>query len=595
MLVPAKGRGGQEYMKKRRNTAVKRILKYASPYRKSMLSAMLFALLYVILNLTAPVLIGFAIDKAVDKGNVDLAAVFQLLMMTAVTVLSGAVFQWLMGLFVNTVSYCTVRDMRRDVFCKFHSLPLKYIDSHPHGDIISRIINDTDAVGDGLLQGITQLFSGIIMIVFTLVFMIVLNPFIALVVVIITPLSMFVAAFITRISQKQFKKQSETQGEISGYINEYIGQQKLVKAFCYEEEAQSRFEEINARLYDCGKRSQFYSSLANPSTRFVNGIVTTAVCVTGAVSAINGTLTVGQISAFITYANQYTKPFNEVTGVIPQLQSALAGAERVFALLDEPDQSPDPDYPVAVEKCRGRIDIDHVDFSYSPDKPLIKDFNLHVESGSKIAIVGPTGCGKTTLINLLMRFYEVNGGSIRIDGRDTSEMTRQELRSSFGMVLQDSWLYRATVRENIAYGKPDATLDEIKAAARSAYINHFIERLPKGYDTVITEDGGNLSQGQRQLMCIARVMLCDPPMLILDEATSSIDTRTEIRIQKAFNHMMKGRTSFIVAHRLSTIKEADVILVMKDGNVIEQGSHYELMKKKGFYNKLYNSQFAAAQ
>ena len=581
-------------MKQSRKNVIKRILKYASPYRKSMICAMIFALLYVVLNLTAPVLIGLAIDRAVEKGNVNFNEIWQLLLMTAVTVLSGAVFQWLMGLCINTVSCMTVRDIRREIFAKFNSVPLKYIDSHPHGDLISRIINDTDAVGDGLLQGITQLFSGIIMIVCTLAFMIAMNFFIAIVVVIITPLSMFVAAFITRLSQKQFKLQSETQGEISAYINEYVGQQKLVKAFGYEDEAQESFDEINQRLYVCGKKSQFYSSLANPSTRFVNGIVTTAVCVTGAVSVINGSLTVGQISAFITYANQYTKPFNEVTGVIPQLQTALAGAERVFTLLDENDQIPDPENALDCLPCKGRIDIDHVDFSYSPDKKLITNFDLHVAPGSKVAIVGPTGCGKTTLINLLMRFYDADKGDIHIDGTSIYNMKRDTLRSMYGMVLQESWLYNATVRENIAYGKPDASLDEIKAAAKSAFIDHFIERMPDGYDTMITEDGSNLSQGQKQLMCIARVMLCDPPMLILDEATSSIDTRTEIRIQKAFNNMMKGRTSFIVAHRLSTIKEADTILVMKDGNVIEQGSHSQLMSRNGFYTNLYNSQFASS-
>ena len=581
-------------MKQSRKNVIKRILKYASPYRKSMICAMIFALLYVVLNLTAPVLIGLAIDRAVEKGNVIFNEIWQLLLMTALTVLSGAVFQWLMGLCINTVSYMTVRDIRREIFAKFNSVPLKYIDSHPHGDLISRIINDTDAVGDGLLQGITQLFSGIIMIVCTLAFMIAMNFFIAIVVVIITPLSMFVAAFITRLSQKQFKLQSETQGEISAYINEYVGQQKLVKAFGYEDEAQESFDEINQRLYVCGKKSQFYSSLANPSTRFVNGIVTTAVCVTGAVSVINGSLTVGQISAFITYANQYTKPFNEVTGVIPQLQTALAGAERVFTLLDENDQIPDPENALDCLPCKGRIDIDHVDFSYSPDKKLITNFDLHVAPGSKVAIVGPTGCGKTTLINLLMRFYDADKGDIHIDGTSIYNMKRDTLRSMYGMVLQESWLYNATVRENIAYGKPDASLDEIKAAAKSAFIDHFIERMPDGYDTMITEDGSNLSQGQKQLMCIARVMLCDPPMLILDEATSSIDTRTEIRIQKAFNNMMKGRTSFIVAHRLSTIKEADTILVMKDGNVIEQGSHSQLMSRNGFYTNLYNSQFASS-
>lgn len=570
----------------------RRILKYAAPYRKSLVFAMIFAVLYVVLTLTAPVLIGKAIDCAVSEGNVDFGAIAQLLLMTAVTVTGCAVFQWLMALFINSVSYFTIRDIRSDVFAKFNSVPLKYIDGHPHGDLISRIINDTESIGDGMLQGITQLFSGAVMIICTLAFMIMLNFVIALVVVIITPLSMFVAAFITRLSQKQFREQSKTQGEISAYIEEYIGQQKLVKAFGYEDEAQEGFDEINERLLVCGKKSQFYSSLANPSTRFVNGLVTTAVCITGAVSVINGGLTVGQIAAFITYANQYTKPFNEVTGVIPQLQSALAGADRVFEVLDSADQLPDPADPCSTEGCKGRIDIDKISFSYSPDKPLITDFELHVKAGSRIAIVGPTGCGKTTFINLLMRFYDVTSGDIRVDGKSIYDMKRDDLRSLYGMVLQESWLYNASVRDNIAYGKPDATLDEVKTAAGKAFIDRFIERMPDGYDTIITEDGGNLSQGQRQLMCIARVMLCDPPMLILDEATSSIDTRTELKIQEAFNNMMKGRTSFIVAHRLSTIKEADVILVMKDGSIIEQGSHEVLMKKGGFYHDLYNSQFA---
>ena len=562
---------------------LKRILKYAKPYRSSLVFAMIFALLYVVLNLTAPVLVGYAIDNIADKNNVDFNEVAQLLLMVGVTVLACAVFQWLMGLCINTVSYGTVRDMRKDIFKKFNTVPLKYIDGHPHGDLISRMINDVDAVGDGLLQGITQLFSGLVMIICTLI---------ALVVVIITPLSMFVAGFITKLSQKQFREQSKTQGEISSYIEEYIGQQKVVKAFGYEERSQEDFEEINARLLECGKKAQFYSSLANPSTRFVNGIVTAAVCTVGSVSAIQGTLSVGQISMFITYANQYTKPFNEVTGVIPQLQSALAGAARVFALLDEDNQLPDSENSIDMKECKGKIDIDGVNFSYVPEKPLITDFNLHVKPGQNVAIVGPTGCGKTTLINLLMRFYDVNSGDIKIDGTSIYDIKRNSLRSLYGMVLQESWLYNASIRDNIAYGKPDATLDEVKQAAKFAFIDHFIERLPDKYDTIITEDGANLSQGQKQLMCIARVMLCDPPMLILDEATSSIDTRTEIKIQRAFNKMMETRTSFIVAHRLSTIKEADIILVMKDGNIIEQGSHSELMEKKGFYFTLYNSQFA---
>ncbi len=573
---------------------LKRILHYAGPYRSGLIWAMIFALLYVVLNLTAPILIGYAIDNAVGQDHVNFGELTQLLLMVGITVLSCSVFQWLMGLCINTVSYGTVRDMRKDIFRKFNTVPLKYIDGHPHGDLISRIINDVDAVGDGLLQGITQLFSGLVMILCTLGFMIFINVYIALVVVVITPLSMFVAAFITRLSQKQFREQSKTQGEISSYIEEYIGQQKVVKAFGYEERSQADFEKINARLLDCGKKAQFYSSLANPSTRFVNGIVTAAVCTVGSVSAINGTLSVGQIATFITYANQYTKPFNEVTGVIPQLQSALAGAARIFSLLDEENQLPDSENAIDMTHCKGKIDIDHVQFAYVPEKPLITNFNLHVNPGQKVAIVGPTGCGKTTLINLLMRFYDVNSGDIQIDDTSIYQVQRNSLRSLYGMVLQENWLYNASIRDNIAYGKPDATLDEVKQAAKDAFLDHFIERLPDKYDTIITEDGANLSQGQRQLMCIARVMLCDPPMLILDEATSSIDTRTEIKIQNAFNKMMNGRTSFIVAHRLSTIKEADMILVMKDGNIIEQGSHEELMKQQGFYSKLYHSQFAAS-
>ncbi len=592
MPVTAQSRGGAEPVKNK--ATLKRILQYAKPYRVHLILAMVFALLYVVLNLTAPILVGYAIDHIAEKGQVQFEEVAQLLLMVGVTILACAVFQWLMGLCINTVSYGTVRDMRRDIFRKFHAVPLRYIDGHPHGDLISRMVNDTDAVGDGLLQGITQLFSGLVMILCTLGFMLFINPYIALVVVVITPLSMFVAAFITRLSQKQFREQSRTQGEISAYIEEYIGQQKVVKAFGYEERSQEDFEAINARLLDCGKKAQFYSSLANPSTRFVNGIVTAAVCTVGSVSAINGTLSVGQIAMFITYANQYTKPFNEVTGVIPQLQSALAGAARVFALLDEENQEPDKENALAVHDCKGKIDVEQVNFSYVPEKPLITDFNLCVKPGQKVAIVGPTGCGKTTLINLLMRFYDVNSGDIRIDDTSIYDMKRGSLRSLYGMVLQESWLYHASIRDNIAYGRPDATLEEVKQAAREAFLDHFIERLPDKYDTILTEEGANLSQGQRQLMCIARVLLCDPPMLILDEATSSIDTRTEIKIQQAFNKMMQGRTSFIVAHRLSTIKEADRILVMKNGNIIEQGSHEELMQKQGFYCQLYNSQFAAS-
>ena len=574
---------------------VSRILGYTAPYRGKIISALIFAVLYVVLNLTAPVLVGYAIDNAIGKGNVNFGEIINLLFLVGVTVIASSVCQWIMSLYTNSVAYFTIRDLRRDIYKKFNTVPLKYIDGHPHGDLLSRIINDADSVGDGLLQGITQLFSGIVMIVCTLVFMLMLNPFIALVVVVITPLSIFVAAFITRLSQKYFRKQSVTQGKISSYVEEYIGGQGVVKAFGYEERSIEQFEKINEELRICGQQSQFYSSLANPSTRFVNGLVTAAVCITGSISAIYGVLSVGQIAAFITYANQYTKPFNEVTGVTSQLQSALAGADRIFSLLDEPDQSPDPECAVVLEDCRGKIDIEDVSFSYTPEKPLIRNFSLHVKPGQRIAIVGPTGCGKTTLINLLMRFYDIDSGSIMVDGKSIYEITRSSLRKNYGMVLQENRLYNATVRENIAYGKPEASIEEIKEAAKKAFIDSFIERLPNGYDTVISEEGTNLSQGQRQLICIARVMLCRPRMLILDEATSSIDTRTEIKIQQAFNNMMKGRTSFIVAHRLSTIKEADLILVMKDGNIIEQGTHSELMKKGGFYRKLYDSQFSTSE
>ncbi len=576
-----------------RKDTMKRLLAYAAPYRRYMSAAMVFALLYVSMNLTAPIIIGYALDKAVNQGNVDFSGIANLLLIIAAVVVCSAVFQWLMDLSTNSVAYFTMRDLRRDIYAKFNSTELKYIDSSPHGDLIGRIINDVDSVGDGLLQGITQLFSGAVMIILTLGFMLYLNPFIALVVVVITPLSIFVASFITKISRKQFIDQSKTQGELTAYIEEYVGQQKLIKAFGYENRSVENFAEINERLRVSGQKSQFYSSLANPSTRFVNSLVTAAVTITGALSAISGTLSVGQIATFITYSNQYTKPFNEVTGVIPQIQAALAGADRVFTLLDKPDQKPEKENAVTLENCKGKIDIENVYFSYTPEKKLITNFNLHVKPGQRVAIVGPTGCGKTTLINLLMRFYDIDSGSIMIDGKSIYDITRSSLRTKYGMVLQESWLYNATIKENIAYGKPQATLDEIKEAAKKAYIDYFIERLPDGYDTIITEEGANLSQGQKQLICIARVMLCDPPMLILDEATSSIDTRTEIKVQQAFSNMMKGRTSFIVAHRLSTIKEADMILVMKDGNIIEQGNHDTLMKKRGFYHNLYNSQFKA--
>lgn len=497
-----------------------------------------------------------------------------------------------MSLCINRVSYYTVRDMRRDAYQKLNNVPLSYIDSNAHGDIISRIINDIDAVGDGLLQGVTQLFSGIITIVGTLGFMVAINFRIALVVVFVTPLSLFVAAGIAKLSAKMFSKQQRTQGEISGFVEEMIGNQKVVSSFSMEEQNEQEFKKLNDELYICGKNAQFASSLANPSTRFVNGVVYAAVGVIGALSAIAGGLTVGQISCFLTYANQYTKPFNEVTGVISQIQTAIAGGARLFELMDSPDKTPDSENAKPLENVRGDIEFNNVSFSYTPDRPLIKNFNLKVKQGQRVAIVGPTGCGKTTLINLLMRFYDVCGGEIKIDGKPAASFTTDSIRRSFGMVLQDSWLYNGTIRDNIAYGKEDATNEEIVTAAKAAYAHSFIMHLPDGYDTVITEDGANLSQGQNQLLCIARVMLSNPPMLILDEATSSIDTLTEQRVQLAFNKMMQGKTSFVVAHRLSTIKEADIILVMKDGNVIEQGRHNELLARGGFYAELYNSQFA---
>ena len=578
--------------KKIEENTLLRLLRFCKPYIGQIIAALIFAVFYVALNLTAPILVGYAIDNAVSPGQVDFAAVGSLLLGTAAAAVCSGVFQWLMNMCTNSVVYFTVRDIRRLIYHKWSSVPLSVIDTTPHGDLISRMVNDADSVGDGLMQGITQLFSGIVMIVCTLGFMLFINAYIALAVVIITPLSMFVAAFITRISRRQFIRQSEIQGEISSYIDEYVGQQKLVKSFSYEQNSIENFAEINERLRVCGQKSQWYSSLANPSTRFVNSLVTSAVTILGSLSVIGGTMTVGSIATFITYANQYTKPFNEVTGVIPQIQAAMAGAGRIFEFLDSEDMSKEPDYNEENRCFKGNIDIENVFFSYTPQKKLITDFTLHVKAGQRIAIVGPTGCGKTTLINLLMRFYDINSGSIRIDGKSIYDMSRSDLRSNYGMVLQDSWLYNASVRDNIAYGKPHASLEEVRAAAKKAYIHHFIERLPQGYDTVITEEGANLSQGQRQLICIARVILCNPPMLILDEATSSIDTRTEIRVQKAFAEMMKGRTSFIVAHRLSTIKEADIILVMKDGNIIEQGSHEELMGYGGFYSQLYNSQFS---
>ncbi|MGN0550621.1 MAG: ABC transporter ATP-binding protein [Acutalibacteraceae bacterium] len=571
---------------------VKRILSYTGKYSLFLLGALICSAVSVCLTLLGPVLVGNAVDCIITKGKVDFESVFKILSYLVLTIAGVALFQWLMTLCTNAVSYRTVQDLRKEIFKKFCDVPISYIDKSIHGDLISRTVNDIDAVGDGLLQGITQLFQGVITILGTLVFMLTINYKIAIVVVLITPLSLFVAAFIARLCAKMFKEQQQTQGEISGFVEEIIGNQKLSAAFLMEEENEERFDKINQRLYVCGKKAQFASSLANPSTRFVNGIVYAAVGIIGALGAVNGVLTVGQLSCFLTYANQYTKPFNEVTGVITQLQTAIAGAKRVFAVLDEENQEPDSENALVLTHCSGNIQIENVYFSYTPEQRLIESFNLSVKPGQRIAIVGPTGCGKTTLINLLMRFYDVTSGSIKVDGTDIRDITRSSLRKMYGMVLQESWLYNATIKENIAYGKPDASMDEIIKAAKAAYAHSFIVQMENGYDTVISEDGGNLSQGQKQLLCIARVMLCNPPMLILDEATSSIDTLTEQRVQKAFTQLMKGKTSFVVAHRLSTIKEADVILVMNNGNIIEQGTHNELIGRGGFYHSLYNSQFA---
>lgn len=578
-----------------KKTVLQRLLVYTRPYRGYLIGALLSAVLSIAFTLWGPVLVGDAIDLILGPGNVQYAGILRILLVLCATILAGAVFQWLLSLCTNVVSYRTVRDIRRDAFDKLNEVPLKYIDGTPHGDLINRVINDIDFIAEGLLQGITQLFTGVVTILGTLLFMLSVNPLITLVVVLVTPLSLFVASFIARHSHEMFRSQSKTQGELGGYVEEMLGNQKVVKTFSHEEENQEEFAAINDRLYACGQKAQFYSSLSNPCTRFVNGIVYAAVGVIGAISAIYGRISVGQLSCFLTYANQYTKPFNEVTGVITQLQTAFASAQRVFAVLDAKSEQPDSPDALELNDCEGRVDLENVNFSYTPDRKLIQNFNLHAKPGQRIAIVGPTGCGKTTMINLLMRFYETDSGTIRVDGHSVSTITRDSLRRLYGMVLQDTWLYSASVKDNIAYGKPDATMEEIVAAAKAAHAHSFIKRLPQGYDTVISENGGNISQGQKQLLCIARVMLVDPPMLILDEATSNIDTRTEIRIQKAFQKMMRGRTSFIVAHRLSTIREADIILVMKDGNIIEQGSHEELLQKGGFYSELYNSQFASSE
>ena len=577
-------------MKSIKSSVVKKLLPRLKSHAFLLALAMLSAVVSISLTLLIPVLVGNAIDNIIGEGQVYFEAVTQIIICIAVAIVGVTTCQWLMNYLVNLISFRIVRDMRRDVFRKFNTVPLSAIDTNPHGDLISRVINDVDAVGDGLTQIILQLFSGVVTIVGTLGFMIAIDWRIAVAVFLLTPLSLFLAAFIGKLTHRRFTEQQILQGEISSFVEEHVGNQQLVKAFSYEPRAFKGFDKLNGELQKVGFKAQFAGALANPSTRFVNALVYAAVAVFGAITVISGGLSIGGLSCFLTYANQYTKPFNEVTGVLTQLNTGIAAAERVFEVLEWADETPDKS-KTPVNNCRGRVTIEDVSFSYVPEKPLIKHFSLEVPSGCHVAIVGPTGCGKTTLINLLMRFYEVNEGRILLDGTDIRDLSRDALRRSYGMVLQDSWLFCGTIMENLRYGSENATDEEVIAAAKSAHAHSFIKRMPKGYDTEISEGGGNLSQGQKQLLCIARAMLTNPSVLILDEATSSIDTLTEIRVQKAFAKMMKGRTSFVVAHRLSTIKESDVILVMKDGNIIEQGSHEELLKKHGFYHTLYHSQF----
>lgn len=570
-----------------------RIMGLIRPYLPMLILSLVFAVVSVILTLYAPVLTGQGIDLILGKGKVDFAGLVPILVRFALVVAATAVAQWLMNLSNNRITYRVVKDIRTQAFNHLEELPLKYIDSNQYGEIISKVITDVDQFSDGLLLGFSQLFTGIVTIVATLGFMLSINVTITIFVVVMTPMSFFVASFIAKRTFTMFRAQSEARAEMTGLVEEMVGSQKIVKAFSYEKEAQERFGEINEQLRDCSLRATFFSSITNPATRFVNNLVTTGVAIIGAVMAIMGKITVGQLSCFISYANQYTKPFNEISGVATEFQNAVVSAGRVFDLIDQEPQVPDaPDAIVLTqEKTDGSVELYNVAFSYDPEASLIRDLNLKVKPGQRVAIVGPTGCGKTTIINLLMRFYDVDSGEILVSGCPVRRITRDSLRANYGMVLQETWLKTGTIAENIAYGKPDATRQEIEEAAKAAHAHSFIERLPQGYDTLISEAGGNLSQGQKQLLCIARVMLCLPPMLILDEATSSIDTRTEIRIQKAFARMMRGRTSFIVAHRLSTIREADVILVMRDGHIIEQGDHESLLKKNGFYAQLYNSQF----
>ena len=577
-----------------RKATLNRVLHKIRPYSAFVVCSLLVAAVSVAAQLYIPILCGDAIDKMLGKGNVDLAGVLRIAVSILVVAAVAALAQWLLSVCNNRITFSVSRDLRNEALRKIQTLPLSYLDSHPSGDIVSRMVADVDTFADGLLMGFTQLFSGILTIFGTLLFMLRENVPITLVVVCITPLSLLVASFLAKRSYKYFQGQSSVRGEQTALVNEMIEGQKVVQAFGHEAESLAAFDEVNGQLQDVSLKAIFFSSLTNPATRFVNNIVYAGVGLVGALYAVRGGITIGQLSVFLSYANQYTKPFNEISGVVTELQNALACAARVFELLDAEDQVPEAENAAALQPD-GHVQLQDVSFRYLPDRPLIEGLSLDVQPGQRIAIVGPTGCGKTTLINLLMRFYDVNSGSIKVSGTDIRDVTRASLRGSYGMVLQDTWLRAGTVRENIAYGKPDATMDEVIAAAKAAHAHSFIRRLPEGYDTVIAEDGGNISQGQKQLLCIARVMLCLPPMLILDEATSSIDTRTEVRIQKAFARMMQGRTSFIVAHRLSTIREADVILVMKDGHIVEQGNHDQLLAQGGFYAKLYNSQFEGVQ
>jgi len=577
-----------------RKATLTRVLHKIRPYSLFVVCSLIVAAVSVAAQLYIPILCGDAIDLMLGKGNVDSAGVGRIIVEVLVVAVVAAFAQWLLSVCNNRITFSVSRDLRNEALRKIQTLPLSYLDSHPSGDIVSRMVADVDTFADGLLMGFTQLFSGVLTILGTLLFMLSENVVITLVVVCITPLSLLVASFLAKRSYKYFQGQSSVRGEQTALVNEMIEGQKVVQAFGHEAESLDAFDEVNGRLQDVSLKAIFFSSMTNPATRFVNNIVYAGVGLVGALYAVRGGITIGQLSVFLNYANQYTKPFNEISGVVTELQNALACAARVFELLDADDQIPEAEN-AAVLQPDGHVQLEDVSFRYLPDRPLIEGLSLDVKSGQRIAIVGPTGCGKTTLINLLMRFYDVNGGAIKVSGTDIRSVTRASLRGSYGMVLQDTWLRAGTVRENIAYGKPDATLDEVVAAAKAAHADSFIRRLPDGYDTVIAEDGGNISQGQKQLLCIARVMLCLPPMLILDEATSSIDTRTEVRIQKAFARMMQGRTSFIVAHRLSTIREADVILVMKDGHIVEQGNHDELLAAGGFYAKLYNSQFEGVE